>query len=221
MTTKPKTRKAAAPARKPAAIDDPIFGLIAEHKALTRKYFRLQYKLDDAESKAAETHGKRPFEMTLWRGCDAFSEEGIDARREEFLSQPGVDREQIEKEYVDAKARLAAAESASAEWDHRAGVAPLREQYESAHLAERKAAMRMARTKPATLAGAAALVDYARRDINIGKNTTGWPKIALKTVSTALAGMKGCRMNRHVRLRYGNNMNEDTQSALSRLIRDR
>jgi hypothetical protein len=79
----------------------------------------------------------------------------------------------------------------------------------------------MARTKPATLAGAAALVDYARRDINIGKNTTGWPKIALKTVSTALAGMKGCRMNRHVRLRYGNNMNEDTQSALSRLIRDR
>ena len=42
MTNKPKTRKAAgAPPRKPAVIDDPIFTLIAEHKALTKKMYRI------------------------------------------------------------------------------------------------------------------------------------------------------------------------------------
>src|ERR1700730_18420476 len=130
MTTKPKTRKAPAKARKPPAIDDPIFALIAEHKALTKKMYRLSDKLEEAVFKAAEPHGERPSRMILWRSHDAFSEEGIDARREEFLSHPGADREQIEKECLDAKARLATAEIAGAEWDERAGVAPLRERYE-------------------------------------------------------------------------------------------
>jgi hypothetical protein len=190
MIAKPKIRKApAAPARKPAAIDDPIFALIAEHKALTKKMYRLSDKLEDAVFKAAETHGERPSRMILWRSRDAFSEEGIDARREEFLSQSGADREQIEKECLDAKARLAAAEIAGAEWDERAGVAPLRERYEVTCRAEDKAAMRMARTKPVTLAGAAALIGYTRRDILIGESTIGWPEVALKTVAAALVRM--------------------------------
>jgi hypothetical protein len=113
----------------------------------------------------------------------------IDRAREKFLSQPGADREQIEKEYLDAKARLAAAERACVDWDYRAGVAPLREQYEHANDAWRKTVMRMARTKPVTPAGAAALIDYARRDIDIGKSVIGWPTVALKTVVRALTSM--------------------------------
>jgi hypothetical protein len=67
------------------------------------------------------------------------------------------------------------------------GIAPLREQCERAADAERRAAMRMARTKPATPAGAAALIAYTRRDIMAGK--VDWQMVALKTVASALARM--------------------------------
>jgi hypothetical protein len=185
-----KTRKpAAASVRKPAAIGDPIFALIAEHKALTKKMYRLSDKLDEAQAEATEIHGKRPFELIAWRSYSAIGGSEIDRAREKFLSQPGADREQIEKEYLDAKARLAAAESACVEWDHRVGVAPLREQYERANDAWRKTVMRMARTKPVTPAGAAALIDYARRDIDIGESVIGWPTVALKTAVRALTSM--------------------------------
>jgi hypothetical protein len=60
---------------------------------------------------------------------------------------------------------------------------------ERTRLAEREAVMRMARTKPVTPAGAAALIDYARRDIDIGESVIGWPTVALKTVVRALTGM--------------------------------
>lgn len=55
-----------------------------------------------------------------------------------------------------------------AEWDRRVGIAPLREQYERARCAWRKAGMRMARTKPTTLGGIAALVNYTRRELMNG-----------------------------------------------------
>jgi hypothetical protein len=93
----------------------------------------------------------------------------LDNAREEFLKRPGADRKQVSKEYLDAKARLAAAERAGVEWDHRAGIAPLREQYELVAAALRRAAMRMARTKPMTPAGAAAMIAYMRRDIMEGE----------------------------------------------------
>jgi hypothetical protein len=105
------------------------------------------------------------------------------------LSQPGADPKQIEKEYLDAKAREAAAERAGAEWDQRAGIAPLREQYEHSNLAERRAAMRMARTKPTTPAGAAALVSYVRREIETLGGISEWQMPALKTVAAALVRM--------------------------------
>ena len=99
-------------------------------------------------------------------------------------SKPNVARPYAQ----DGKARWRAAEQAGVEWDHRAGIAPLREQYERAAKAERKAAMRMARTKPTTLAAAAALIAYTRRDIMEGK--VDWQIVALKTVASALARME-------------------------------
>jgi hypothetical protein len=174
MTTKPKTRKAPAAkgaARKNAAneaaagIRDPAFALIDAHKARTKEWLRLYATLDVAQFQAEETHGRRPSELIAWRDYSAIGEYGIDNCRKELLRQPAADRKQISKEYLDAKARLTAAERAGVEWDHRVGIAPWREQYERANAAERRAAMRMARTKPRTLAGAAALVAYTRRDL--------------------------------------------------------
>ena len=107
------------------------------------------------------------------------------------LSQPAADRKQVEKGYLDAKASLTAAERAGVEWDHRAGIAPLREQYERANAAERRAAMRMARTKPTTLAGASAMIDHIRCEIAAcSESVEDWVTIALKTAASALARME-------------------------------
>jgi hypothetical protein len=67
----------------------------------------------------------------------------------------------------------------------RSGEAPLREQYERARSNEDRAAMRMARVKPTTPAGAGAMVDHVRRDIKDDLNQN-WQKIALKTAADAL-----------------------------------
>ncbi|MGB6325831.1 MAG: hypothetical protein WBG11_08665, partial [Methylocella sp.] len=126
--------------------------------------------------------------LIAWRNYSAIGGPEIDRCREELLSQPGADKKQVQKEFRDAKARLAAAERAGVEWDHRAGITPLREQADRASAAERRAAMRMARTKPATLAGAAALIAYTRRDIMEGE--VDWQMVALKTVAVTLTRME-------------------------------
>jgi hypothetical protein len=74
------------------------------------------------------------------------------------------------------------------EWDQRAGIAPLREQYERANHAEIRLAMRMARTKPTTPAGAAALIAYVVRDLE-DVALEDWHSAALKTVAVCLAQM--------------------------------
>jgi hypothetical protein len=49
--------------------------------------------------------------------------------------------------------------------------------------------MRMARTKPTTPAGAAALIAYTRRDL-MDAPVPDWPMVALKTAASALARME-------------------------------
>jgi hypothetical protein len=153
-----------------------------------KEWIRLFDELCEAEVQARKTHGDRPGELIVWSNYRAIGEYGIDNCRKELLSQPAADREQVEKEYLHAKARLTAAERAGVEWDHRAGIAPLRKQYEHAKATEGRAAMRMARTKPTTLAGAAALIAYTRREL-IDIADSAWPVVALKTAASALARM--------------------------------
>ena len=80
-------------------------------------------------------------------------------------------------------ARLSAAcEETKAEYD----------QFCRAGRAERKAGMRMARTQPTTVAGAAALIAYTQRDIveNFNSDLSDWCTIALQTVASALTQME-------------------------------
>jgi hypothetical protein len=44
-----------------------------------------------------------------WRFYAPQSEHGLDSLHEEYLSEPGADRKQIEKEYRDLKPKLTAA----------------------------------------------------------------------------------------------------------------
>ena len=194
MTTKPKVRKAPA---KPAArknggdeasagIRDPVFAMIAEHKALVKEWHRINTKLDNARCDASETHGFRPWPRIAWRDYSMIGNYEIDKVRDKFSRAPGADHEQVEREYQDAKARLAAAERAGPEWDQRAGVAPLREQFERATWEEHRAATRLARTKPDTVAGAAALLVYLTRRERVYGGFEGWEFRALRTAAAAL-----------------------------------
>jgi hypothetical protein len=76
------------------------------------------------------------------------------------------------------------------DWPGYAIVSPFYDRWNRAGRAARKAAMRMARTKPTTLAGAAALIAYARREITGAYDMEGWLAPALKTVAVALARME-------------------------------
>ena len=86
-----------------------------------------------------------------------------------------------------AKEKFAAAKRAGVEWDQRAGLAVLREQEERANAVVHRAAMRMVRTKPTTLAGAAALLTYlVQRDRKYDGSFEDWEFRALKTAAAAL-----------------------------------
>jgi hypothetical protein len=58
--------------------------------------------------------------------------------------------------------------------------------------AERKAAMRMARTEPATAAGAAAMISHVRRALKTDEEVDWmhWAPLALKTAADALVRME-------------------------------
>ena len=103
--------------------------------------------------------------------CEAFETHGI---------RP------VALEGLQAKEKFAAAVRAGVEWDQRAGIAVLREQEERANAVVHRAAMRMVRTKPTTLAGAAALLTYlVQRDRRYG-GFEDWEFRALKTAAAAL-----------------------------------
>jgi hypothetical protein len=165
---------------------DPIFAAIEEYRKSLATWLRIYGTLDNAKGEARTKHGNRPSELITWRGSYIGGSE-TDQRREELLSEPDVDRKQIEREYLDAKARERAQIRAGVEWDNMTGIAPLREQSDRASDAEKTAAMTMARTKPRTAAGAGALVAYVVKDMEIGE--TEWHEIALATAAAALQSM--------------------------------
>ena len=181
------TRSAAS-----AVESDPIYAAIEQHRKFVAESDRLYDELQKAENAAEKQHGRRPSALIAWRSYSEIGASEIDDRRDEFLRQPGADRKQVEREYRDAKDRARAAVRAGLEWDKRTGVAPLRQLYERTRRAETAVGRRMAKTKPATPAGAAALVDYVRHDIEIGEGPE-WHKIALATTAAALRSLSSRR----------------------------
>ena len=169
-----------------SAGSDPIYAAIKQHRKFVAESDRLYDELQKAENAAEKKHGRRPWALIAWRSYSAISASEIDDRREEFLRQPGADRKQVEREYRDAKDRARAAARAGLDWDKRTGLAPLRQLYERTRRVEKTAAVCMAKTKPTTLVGAAALLDYVRHYIEIGPN---WHTAALATTAAALRTM--------------------------------
>jgi hypothetical protein len=173
---------------------DPIFARIATHKKLTADWQRLYDQLDEAEWTAAKEHGNRPIELIHWRNYH-IGESEIDRRRETLLEAGEIDRDTIEQEYLDAKARYQAQVAAGVAWDENAGLATLRKDVDRRVAAEWRYAKRLARTMPTTPAGAAALIHYILGD-ELVTDESYWHMTALKTVAAALNGMTGAVANK-------------------------
>jgi hypothetical protein len=165
---------------------DPIFAAIDEHSRLVKASDRLHTALDLARSKAEKKHGSRPFVLIAWRHYSHIGGSEIDRAREEFLKLPAIDPKKIEKEYVAAKARYRAAERAELAWYKRSGLEPQRREYERTFAAERRAAVRLAKTMPSTPAGAAAMLAYVKAD-HIEDGPTEWHMATLETIIGVLA----------------------------------
>ena len=167
--------------------DDPIFAVIETHKKLRAEWLALCDQLDEAEDDAAEEHGRRPIELIHWRNYHIGAGE-IEIRRQTLLEVGEIDPATVEQEYLDANARYQAKVAAGQAWDERTGLATLCEEVDHRSAAERQHAERLARTKPATPAGVAALIQYVLDD-HVTADESCWHVTALRTAVAALNNM--------------------------------
>lgn len=144
--------------------------------------------MDNAIADARDKHGQHPPKLISWRNYGAIGADDEGAYNS-FLARAksNAGRKQLGREYRNAKARYAQAVVACAEWDRKAGIAPLRAANERAREAEKRAHLALARARPTTPAGAGALVAYVARDLAIGNADYQLP--ALANVARALATM--------------------------------
>jgi len=124
--------------------------MIETHRPFRRTWQQRYDQLDEAESDAAEVHGRRPIALIHWRNYHIGGSE-IDDRRESLLQEAGIPAATIEQEYLDAKARYQAQMAAGLTWDERAGLAGKRKEVDRAMTAWRRFARRLAKAKPTTL----------------------------------------------------------------------
>ena len=90
-------------------------------------------------------------------------------------------------EYLTAKARELALKHAAKEWDQRAGIARQREENERGRQGLWRARMRLAKTMPLTVAGAATFLAYVKADMAIGEEE--WHGIAIGTIVRSLKAL--------------------------------
>jgi len=99
-----------------------------------------------------------------------------------------IDPATVEQEYLDASARFQAKVEAGLAWDERTGLATLRNDVDRRVAAARRYEKRLAHTKPATPAGAAALIQYVLDD-DLEADENYWHMTALRSAVAALNGM--------------------------------
>ena len=179
---------------KETVTSDPSFAAVESHRKAENAW-RITFRiLEEAELKVDDKKlGLRPSPLVFWRNHH-IGESEIERVRDELLTLPGIDPQTIETEYWDAKARLLGTELAGKEWDERAGLANLRRDYDRANMAERRAAWKLARTKPTTAAGASAMLTYISTEPAVGLfdlGETDWHETAFRTVAASLAQITG------------------------------
>jgi hypothetical protein len=169
------------------AADDPILAMIAVHKKLRAEWQEISDQLDEAEFDAAEEPGHRPAALIHWRNYHIGASE-IDVRRETLLEAGEIDPAIIEQEYLDAKERYQVQVAAGPAWDELTGLSALRKDADRGFAAEWRHVKRLARTKPTTPAGTAALIQYVLDD-DFSDDESYWHMTALRSAVAALNSM--------------------------------
>lgn len=167
---------------------DPVFAATEAHASAAAAEVKAAMAHDRAESAARKKHGNRPQELICWRNYHV-QEIELDARRAEFSKLPGIDPKKIKVEYRDACKRMRRKIARGAAWDKAAGVVGLKAACDAAFGAEADASCKMANTIPHTLAGALALLNQTRKDME--PSAIGWHERALDNVALAL--LEGAR----------------------------
>lgn len=166
-----------------ATMPDPTFAAIELHRKIEKDLNVIGDKIAEVEDGASRPN-RRPIALVTWRNWMIGGSE-IDDRREAFLREPKVNRVMIEREYREKKAEYRAVQKAGRDWDKKHGIDGLRDRWYTG-LAERDTAGEaLGLAKPITVAGAAALVAYARADLEIGPDNE-WPLLALGNAVAAL-----------------------------------
>jgi hypothetical protein len=175
-----------APVNDAGAAPDPMLAAIDEDRRCFRRWCRVQSKLSDAEFEKMKLGKGRPYQTIMWQGRSACLTT-MDDRRKKLLQEGRLSPAQIESEYQDGCEQLRAARRAERRWHKDNGLAELKAEYDRATEAWRKSKSDLAKIAPTTPAGAGALVDYVRRDMEGG--SASWQGKALTNAIKALSAM--------------------------------
>lgn len=166
---------------------DPIFALIASHHAHREAANKIYHKQQDAEDNAEVKFGLRPIALISWRNYTIGAGE-IEVRRAALLDL-GIEPHIVETEYKDAKARYAAQIAAGNAWDVKAGLTGLVKKNDRAWAALKRSQNKLAKVRPTTPAGAAALLKCILDD-DLSDQSDFWHLPTLKSLVGALAAMQ-------------------------------
>ena len=147
--------------------EDQILSAIAAHIALDNKVADLGIKIDKKESQVKKRYGIRPFGLIRWREWLIGGSE-IERVRNELIAR-GMDKKTIAKEYADARKRYAEHLRKMEEWDERAGLKPIRDEFERLIVQECRAFDRLLTMRPTSVAGAAALAKWLAKDMALSE----------------------------------------------------
>lgn len=180
--------KPAGQARAPAGggagnSDDGVFAAIERHRQAEKGLDALFAQIDEIEG-AAFKSDPRPDALVSWRNYDLIGGTEIERARDEFLAAPNANRAQITREYRQKKAEFRALQIAQRRWDKKHGASDLRRRAEACRRKYTAAEQLLEYCEPTTIAGAAALAEYAHADLKIGGKE--WPIGALRMVAQAL-----------------------------------
>jgi hypothetical protein len=177
----------AAPVNDVGTTPDPIFAAIAQDRRNFRVWCHAQAKLADAEDEKTWKIGKqRPSRSIYWQGRGVDLSD-IDDQRKRLLQEGQLSPTQIESEYQDGVRRLRTGRRALRKWYKDNGLAKLKAEYKRVTEAWHQSQGALTTIKPTTPCGAAALVEYVRRDMKVG--VALWHQRALTNAVKALAAM--------------------------------
>lgn len=169
-----------------ATTRDPIFALIERHQNAATAYEQAYFELDEAELAVAERIGRKPPALIHWRNHYIGSSE-IEGMRDRLQAIGMQSAAEIEIEYQDAKARIAAAIKAEQSWCERAGIVGLQKSVDAAYAESLAARAALLAQRPATPAGAAAYLDHLLAD-DVATDCE-WHRMALGVIRSGLASL--------------------------------